>query len=396
MMSIFHYMAQDSKYDYIIAGAGAAGLSLLWHLLNSPLKEKKILVVDSSFQIRADKTWCFWSECPSFSDIIYHTWDKLEVISGGEIFTKALNACSYHCIRSEDYQKKIFKKAREFDTVSFLETGIIEFIDKTDSGMALTNTGSYEAEWIFQSIVDPGTYPSPIVDNALIQHFTGWEIEVKKDLFDSDKATLMDFDTEQKKGLTFLYTLPYSSQKALVEYTIFSDTLLEKYQYESALREYLEKRFSLKNGEYLVTRTENGTIPMEDRRVPGFYNSRTLNIGTSGGVTKPTTGYTFTRAHLHSQQITGLLQKGNPPPPFTSSYRFRVYDIMLLYLLKNEPVNSRNIFHELFKKNDIETVLQFLDEKTSFPEELKIFSRLPYAPFFRSIYKMKHRIFTGA
>lgn len=396
-MSIFYYMAQDSKYDYIIAGAGAAGLSLLWHLLNSPLKEKRILVVDTSFQIRHDKTWCFWSDCQSFSDIIYHTWDKLEVISGGEIFTQPLNACSYHCIRSEDYQKKILKKAREFDSVSFLETGINGFIDKADGGMILTNTGSYEAEWIFQSIVEPGNYPSSIVDNALIQHFTGWEIEVKKDLFDSDKATLMDFDTEQKKGLTFFYTLPYSSKKALVEYTIFSDTLLEKYQYESALMEYLENRFSLKHGEYLVIRTENGTIPMEDRRVPGFYNNRTLNIGTSGGVTKPTTGYTFTRAQQHSQQIISLLLDGKPPEPFTGSpYRFRVYDIMLLYLLKNEPVNSRNIFHELFKRNNIETVLQFLDEKTSFQEELKIFSKLPYAPFFRSIYKMKHRIFSGA
>jgi len=332
------YMARISKYDYIIAGAGAAGLSLLWHLLNSPLKDKKILVIDTSFQIRHDKTWCFWSEKAPFSEIIYHTWKKLKVISNGEIFSQALNAYSYHCIRSDDYQTKILTKARESETVWFLEEEINEFTEINNGALALTNSGSYQAEWIFQSILEPGSYPSSVVDNALIQHFTGWEIESEKESFEPGTAILMDFDTEQVNGLTFFYTLPFSYRRALVEYTIFSEALLEKHQYDSALGSYLEKKFNLNSGDYQITRKEYGAIPMEDRKVPGFYNNRTLNIGTSGGVTKPSTGYTFTRAHDHSRQIVRSLQLGRDPKGYTgSSYRFRVYDMMLLYLLKNEP-----------------------------------------------------------
>jgi len=390
-------MARKTNYDYIIAGAGAAGLSLLWHLLNSPLKDKNILVIDTSFQIRHDKTWCFWSEQDPFADIIYRTWKKLKVISKGEIFSQTLNAYSYHCIRSNDYQSKILKKARESDTVWFLEEEIQEFTDSGNGALALTNSGTFRAEWIFQSILEPGSYPSSIVDNSLIQHFTGWEIEAEKDSFEPGTAILMDFDTEQVNGLTFFYTLPFSCQTALVEYTIFSEAILEKPQYDSAISRYLEKKFNLKSGDYQITRKEQGAIPMEDRRVPGFYNNRTINIGTSGGVTKPSTGYTFTRAHEHSRQIIMDIHQGRAPKGYTgSSYRFRVYDMMLLYLLKNEPESSKEIFHDLFKRNSIETVLQFLEEETGFLQDLGIFSKLPYAPFFRSIYNMKHRIFTGA
>ena len=47
-------------YDYIIAGAGGAGLSLLHYLLDSPiLSNKQILVIDQSLNKTNDRTWCF-------------------------------------------------------------------------------------------------------------------------------------------------------------------------------------------------------------------------------------------------------------------------------------------------------------------------------------------------
>jgi lycopene beta-cyclase len=54
----------EIKYDYIIAGAGCAGYSLLYHLLKDPvLNKKKILVLDSNFEKGNDRTWCFWEDC---------------------------------------------------------------------------------------------------------------------------------------------------------------------------------------------------------------------------------------------------------------------------------------------------------------------------------------------
>jgi lycopene beta-cyclase len=389
----------DHSFDYIIAGTGASGLSLLYHLLLSedPLCNKKILTIDISFEPKADKTWCFWSQDHPFMHLTHKSWKKLKVISHGQEMHESLHNIGYHCIKSERYQNEVLEMAQNSSSVSMLEATIEGFDLLNHRGVVYTDKGSFSADWIFQSALKPPGYQHSVVDTSLIQHFTGWEIKTKDYLFDPETALLMDFDTEQTGGLTFFYLLPFSENSALVEYTIFSDHLLEKDTYNSAIRNYLFERFGLKSDQYSISRKEHGAIPMEDRKTPRYYNKRVLNLGINGGITKPTTGYTFTRAHQHSKEIVSCLNQGKQPSPYSGSpYRFRVYDIMLLYLLKHDPVNSRSIFHNLFKYNRIEQVLHFLDEKTTFTEDLEIFSTLPYTPFFRSIYHMRHRIFTGA
>jgi lycopene beta-cyclase len=69
---------------------------------------------------------------------------------------------------------------------------------------------------------------------------------------------------------------------------------------------------------------------------------------------------------------------------------------MLLWLLESEPEVCKKIFHDLFDRNSFDRILQFLEEDTHLLQEISIFSSLPYIPFFKAIYKMKHRILTGA
>lgn len=372
-------------------------MSLLDHLRDSSLAESNILVIDSSLEPKSDKTWCFWNHNHRFMKLTHHTWHRLEVILRDEHIDKTLQNFGYHCIRSDKYHDYIISTAQKSGNITFLESEILELKARDDMGIVITSNGTYRANWVFQSVLKHPDYFHSVVDTSLVQHFTGWEIETSEEIFDPVKATFMDFNTEQIGGLTFFYVLPFTGKRALIEHTIFSDHILKRKKYVSAIKKYLSDRFNLNNGNYRIVREEKGAIPMDDRRVPSYYNSKTLSIGTTGGITKATTGYTFTRAHDHSREIVRALEKNKKPAPFSgSSYRFRVYDIMLLYLLKNEKDHGKDIFHELFKKNDLELLLKFLDERTSFTDELKIFSTLPYIPFFSSIYKMKHRIFTGA
>ena len=71
---------QEITYDYIIAGSGCAGLSLLYRLLKDPnLKSKKILVIDRTEKNTNDRTWCFWEkETGIFQSIVTHEWKTLE------------------------------------------------------------------------------------------------------------------------------------------------------------------------------------------------------------------------------------------------------------------------------------------------------------------------------
>ena len=76
-------------YDYIIAGAGGAGLSLLHYLLASPiLSNKQILVIDQSLNKTNDRTWCFWEiSAHEFESLVHHRWDAISIHA--ESFSKA-------------------------------------------------------------------------------------------------------------------------------------------------------------------------------------------------------------------------------------------------------------------------------------------------------------------
>lgn len=389
----------DSSYDYIIAGAGASGLSLVWNLMESSLLDhKKVLLIDLSLTPTNDKTWCFWDDT-NIPDkrLIHHTWKSLEVRAYGDLFNEHLSKYSYHCIRSIDYASAVLERADAHPSITLLETSINDFGENRGRGVIKTDAGEYTGEWIFQSAIRPQNFFNQTVDVSLKQHFLGTVIETGEPTFDPEKVMLMDFDTSQKHGLTFFYILPFTEKKALVEYTFFTENLLSDEEYMEGIEAYLSERYSLKPDDYDITRTEKGSIPMEDRRYPAWFNPRVMNIGTVGGLTKPSTGYTFTRIQKHCKDIVAALEKDEIPPVSNrSAYRFRVYDMMLLYLLEADPTICKKIFHDLFKRNSFDRILQFLEEDSHPGQEVAIFASLPYIPFFKAIYHMKHRILTGA
>jgi lycopene beta-cyclase len=389
----------QTDFDFIIAGGGASGLSLMWNLINSPnLGEKQILILDKDLKPRNDKTWCFWDDDHfPVSDLIHHTWDELTVKTSRHDESEYLRDYKYHCVRSVDYSEYLLKEGKKRKNVHFIEAPVNEMVADNGFGIVKTTGNDFKAPLVFQSILPPPSYKSAKVDNSLIQHFLGWEIITDSPIFDPTKALLMDFDVPQMNGVTFMYVLPFSETRALIEYTVFSEKVLPRRQYSEQISSYITKKYGLDATNYTVEREEFGKIPMEDKTYSPWYCDNIYSIGSVGGQTKPTTGYTFTRIQSQCKKIVHALEHNQPlPQKWMSSYRFRVYDIMLLSLLKNEPDTVVKIFGELFKRNSFDRILHFLDEKTNLLQEISIFSSLPYIPFFKSIYKMKHRILTGA
>lgn len=392
-------MADQKKFDIIIAGAGAAGLSLLWQILKSPsLRDQQILLIDQFLKPSNDKTWCFWEnlELPD-DELVYHSWNKLLVKIGGKTYLEELNKYRYKCLRSDDFSGYILNKAKQSTQVTFLEANINGFSYEAEVGNVHTSRGDFESKQIFQSVLQPPGYEDFKVDISLIQHFLGWEIQCNEKIFDPKIPTFMDFDVPQANGMSFIYLLPFSKNKALVEYTVFSNQVLGKDLYRNQIKHYLRSSYKLEKNDFLVEREEFGAIPMEDRRYPAKYCNFVWNVGTVGGYAKPSSGYVFSRIQKHTSKIVKAL-KSNTAIPDTppSTYRFRVYDLMMLYLLEHEQENALNAFNNLFMKNHFDDVLQFLSEESSLKQELTIFSKMPYMPFFRSIYNMRHRVFTGA
>jgi lycopene beta-cyclase len=261
---------------------------------------------------------------------------------------------------------------------------VIRSIEDTGTGAKVsTDRGVHLADWVFDSTYAP-RMNLPQYHN-LLQHFKGWEIEVDTPTFNPKEATLMDFRIEQHGEARFFYVLPLDERRALVEFTVFSAGLLLPEAYETALKAYLASYLQLKN--YRILHQEFGVIPMTDEALTAHPSRHVVRIGTAGGNTKPSTGYTFLRIQQHTQAIVKSIHETGKPfyagKPF--HFRFSLYDRILLNVIQEGRCETRKVFARLFKKNKASAVFRFLDETTTLPQELKIMTSVPSLPFVKAV-----------
>lgn len=370
-----------SRYNYIIAGAGCAGLSLLVRLINDgQTAGKRILLVDKGPKDQNDRTWCFWEkETGLFDSIVHHSWNHLWFHSEGFSRKMDISPYRYKMIRGLDFYQYCFSLLRAHPEIE-VRFGHINSMDTRADGAVMDLDGEWlEADYIFNSIFHPPR-PASLKEYYLLQHFKGWIIQTPEPVFKPEEATLMDFRVSQAEGATFVYVLPLSPHEALVEYTLFSSNLLKPEAYNTALEDYISNYPGI--GAYTVKEEEFGIIPMTNHRFPR-YNGRLVYIGMAGGQTKPSSGYTFRYIQKHSRLLAGALaQTGRPyiKSPWLQK-RFHLYDSTLLHILHHRKMEGSEIFAQLFKKNEPAKVLRFLDNETSIGQELLLMQSLPKMVF---------------
>jgi lycopene beta-cyclase len=375
----------NRDYDYIIAGGGLAGLSLLYYILNEPsLLDKRILVIDSDRKNNNDKTWCFWEKEKGFYEhLVNAKWKKLKFESPSLKRVFELEEYEYKLIKSIDYYRFIMDTASSHH-VEFKTETIKTIFDIDGLAYVKTDLGEYYSTYVFNST---NLYAPPMSkENTLLQHFEGWFIKLDNDHFDKSIGTLMDFTLPQDNGVTFMYVLPTQSDEALVEYTLFSESLLEKEEYAFQLEKYIKEKLQVTK--YRIIHKEFGVIPMSKVKFKNTAHkeSNIINIGTVGGYTKASTGYTFKSAHKKVKKIAKKLSQ-NKKPIWKQTFRermFRWYDLTLLDVLIKKRCSGEKIFTSLFKKNDPERVLSFLADESTHLDEFRIRNSVPLIPFISS------------
>jgi len=343
--------------------------------------EKKILLLDKEEKNKNDRTWCFWEEEPGlFDTIVYKKW-KYTWFHGDDY-----SACfdlapyEYKMIRGIDFYSFCFEIINRQSNIDILFGEITELVNNKSDAHVKIKGETFKADFIFNSIL----FSKPQLkknEYYLLQHFKGWVIETENNYFDPAKATLMDFRLPQTQGTTFVYVMPFTEKKALVEYTLFSSSLLQPAQYDEGLKAYIGQH--LKIDDYKITDTEFGIIPMTNHHFSS-YKGNIINIGTAGGQTKASSGYTFRFIQKNSAVIVQQLINAGNPFIQKKQRRFHFYDSVLLNILHTESLPGKKIFTDLFKKNKTQSVLRFLDNESSVADELKIISSLPTWPFFKA------------
>ena len=369
----------ENTFDFIIAGGGMAGLSLAFYLNESAkLQSKKVLIIDRETKNKNDHTWCFWEkEKGAFEEIIFRKWQSVR-FDGTREFSASLDLGEYQykMIRAADFYKFVFGKINRNPNFTFLQSEIVS----VENGIVKTNECEFAAnEYIFDSFTRKA-YDNPKYQN-LFQHFHGWLVETENDVFNPNEPTLFDFRVEQKNECRFIYILPFSASKALVEFTVFSDNILKKDEYEENIKSYLENTLKIEN--YKILETEAGVIPMSDEPHEQFPEKKVIRIGTSGGYVKPSTGYSFKRTqNILQKLVTDLEISGKIQNSKFKIQNWKLFlDSVLLDVLLNKKHPADDVFTTLFSKNPTAKVLRFLDEETSVKEDFEIMKTVPLAPF---------------
>ncbi len=372
------------RYDYIIAGAGCAGLSLAMHLIKSGrFANKKILLVDSTVKNANDRTWCFWEDEPGlFEPVVHKQWASLWFFGDGFYKDLSIKPYKYKMIRGIDFYNFCIDTISAQQNFEWLQASVDSVFSDNETGVVI-NGERIVANYVFNSIL----FEKPSLNNKhhwLLQHFKGWQIEVPESTFDTSIATMMDFRISQEHGTAFCYVLPTTDKTALVEYTLFTPSLLKEEEYEAGLKNYIENILHLSG--YTVTDTEFGIIPMTNYRFQK-QQGNVINIGTAGGQTKGSSGYTFYFIQQHCKRLVrGLANNGKPTVNGTSG-RFPFYDAVLLQVLQDGELKGKDVFSTMFRKNRVSDILAFLNNDSSLLQEAKIISSLPTMPFFRAAVK---------
>ena len=351
------------EFDYIIIGGGCAGLSLAFELnIHSKLQDKTLAIIEPREEYERDKTWSFWKvSSHSFDDCVKKNWHNFTINIPNNTKHVECKNTPYQTIDSGLFYKKIINNLKQNDNIYFFKN--INEINTNNS-------------FIFNSVSD-------LVEskNNLWQHFSGYEIESNKEVFDDKIFNLLDFDCDQKESVHFFYTLPYSKTKALIETTWISDLNNSSIiNYDDQLKDYIKNNLRINN--YKVNFKETGAIPLFHPKNIKKLNQ--IEIGTAGGMTRLSTGYTFLNIQDHSKFIRKNLNNIEKARKYGLKTKYKFLDKIFLKVLERNPEKMPNIFYKMFN-GYTDSAIKFLSNKSNVIEDIYIILKMPKWIFLKSL-----------
>jgi lycopene beta-cyclase len=351
------------EFDYVIVGGGCAGLSLAYELeLHQKLNNKTLAIIEPRTEYKRDKTWSFWKVFDhNFEDCVKKSWKEFSIKTSSDSKVIKCDNFPYQSIDSGLFYKKINERLAKNKNIKFFKN--IKELNTNNS-------------FIFNSV--------PSVQNNrsnLWQHFHGIEIETNEDCFNDNTVDLMDFDCDQRNNVHFFYVLPFSKNKAMIETTWLSKEDKSLRDYESQIKNYIN-HLGLKD--YKIIFKEEGTIPLFHPINKKEKNK--INIGTAGGMTRLSTGYTFLNIQEHSKYIRMNIENIQSAKKYDIGKKYQFLDKVFLRVLEKHPEKMPSIFSNMFSSSS-DTIIKFLSNKSNLLQDFSVIVKMPKWIFIKSALK---------
>ncbi|ADV64060.1 Lycopene beta and epsilon cyclase [Isosphaera pallida ATCC 43644] len=410
----FDWLEPDSAsgrprdYDHVIVGAGAAGLSLAWALLDHRPQDS-ILLIDRRSHYVNDRTWCYWNvQRTAFDDLATHAWDRWRVVApgggrGGSDWdvTAASKRYRYLRLRAIDvYQRTLGRLSRAENVRLALGRTVESCRDLGDEEgfEVITSLGVARGRRLYLGTGwndGRGTRTNVELEqgsSGLVQQFVGWRVRLTHPTpvvgFDPTTPILMDFRCDQSCGPHFLYVLPDSERGGLVESTMLlpPGVRVGRERHEQAIRQALAEQWAARADDYEILETEAGRIPMNTQPAPppvglerAFAQGRCRRIGLAGGAARPSSGYAFVRIQ---RQVRALARGLRDPRVAPRKYDF--LDTIFLQVLRDHPEQVPTLFTRMFERTQPDALARFLTDASDWGDDLSLILALPKLPFLRA------------
>ena len=398
------------EFDYIILGGGCAGLSLAYELeIYNKLKDKTLAIIEPREEYIRDKTWSFWKvSSHNFEDCVKKSWPLFNVKNRyGKEIKHYINEYPYQAIDSGLFYKKVLNTLKKNKNISFFKN---------------TNDINLNKSFIFNSFLNIKKFKDD--KKNYWQHFLGLEIETKKKLgywlgnneYNTNEFTLMDFDTvpnivKRLSEINFMYVLPIDEHKVFLEttwiskggvpedgfkYAPYSYQILEQLRRWSIIDnpflgsdeevdDRIDKLMKGEGGEkFKINYREQGAIPLFHPEYKRIKNQ--INIGSVGGMTRLSTGYTFLNIQEHSNYIMKNIDNISEAKIFEQNKKYLFFDKIFMKVLEKHPEKMPEIFFNIFSGFS-KSIIKFLSNKSNIVEDLSIILKMPKWTFIKGLFK---------
>lgn len=345
-----------AHFDYLLVGGGLQN-ALIALALRARRPATRICLIERGHAVGGNHLWCFHAQdlppgASEFVDpLIVRRWAGYDVKFPS--YERRFDQ-PYAAISSERLDKVVRQKllvdGSELRTGTRVEQSSPHEV-RLDDGRTLS------AEVVVDS---RGPEALAGVRNAGYQKFVGLELLLDEP-WERELPLLMDATVEQVDGFRFMYALPLSESRVLVEDTYFSeDDRLDRAELRARVLKWAESAGLRARA---IDREEAGVLPLP-ARIPKLELTAPLRGGYSGGWFHPTTGYSFPAAVRLADHVSRVPARDLFGERFAALASAHKRQLGLAVLLNRvmfdafDPAKRRNVF-EYFHRLPPELVTRF-------------------------------------
>jgi lycopene beta-cyclase len=372
--------------DLIILGGGCSGLSLGMQLSKLGEKCPETVIIESRKNYVNDRTWCFWGIPQSqLRSLVSHQWDMVSVSANSCTHTVHCKSTPYEMISSKDFYDTALEEIQKNPKIKLVmnTTFLGQGVSINDNWEFKINDRLLSTKWV----IDTRTVNTPQRGGALLwQSFYGQEISCDLPKFNPSCAKLMDFLKTENNRIVFLYILPTSQYRALVEITVFCKDPVSHAILKVELEQLFKLYFKITNKDMI--REEWGVLPMGLTDVKKNLDINWIRVGLSSGSARSGSGFAFQRIQKWAKKCSNKIAQGKDPcGPITDKWWLKAMDNLFLKVIRANPKVAPLLFMKLFSNKENSAVIRFLGDYPSLFDCLTIIFSLPPWLFINELFR---------